>query len=42
VLDVEGEELASTVRHTEDGSPESFVELVLRAGQAKTVRILGT
>ena len=39
VLTVDGTSLTSTIRRTEEGLPESFVELEVRAGQAKTVRI---
>lgn len=40
VLEVDGNNLASTIRHSEEGLPESFFELEVRVGQAKTVRIV--
>ncbi len=40
VLEVDGERQASKIRHTEEGLPESYVELEMRVGQIKTVRIV--
>ena len=40
VLEVDGNAMMSMIRHTEDGLPESFVEIELRVGQTKTVRIV--
>ena len=40
VLEVDGDRLAPTIRRTEEGLPESFVELEVKVGQTKTVRTL--
>jgi hypothetical protein len=40
VLAVDDNNLASTIRHTEEGLPESYVEIEVRVGQKTTVRIV--